>query len=516
MQALTKNADEDVIVNRRRVLVWTVAVAVALSTAVACGQGSDEPTPSAVSKDGPGGIAGIVTDLGGAPVAGMRVGIVSGTAAFPEMAPETDGGGFYRINSVPPGTFEVGVHNRDGQRIGFESVVVKSGETASRDFSVSLGTATEEQPAVATSPVRTADATKEPTDGFLCLPAGPLAVEVGDSWTMSGPVSVPAEFPAELPQNAAQWSSAFTVDAIETSTYTAGRGSTPIQHPSVELRVTTVTLDADGNVLSTEDNPGRGVPVSVGNLGPVLTLDWECHGKSWLSGWSPDAHPSVGERTLSSGVTAVVFSVTQPLVIPGQGIDATVERHHGYDKATGRVVLQEARATGTINGSLFSTEMLQELVLGGSSIAPPGTGQDSCQEYLDLLVSFDQGITEERAVVTSYQCMSNHVDSTGGDPSSSASSILPVDSPLYLRLAAEKQPMTLDVRLYRGARVSGSYLKWPEELPTGEEPVETLRPTPSRAFQFAPEAPPGEYSLVVRTTWDGPVDVFYAMGLRLE
>ena len=132
------------------------------------------------------------------------------------------------------------------------------------------------------------------------------------------------------------------------------------------------------------------------------------------------------------------------------------------------------------------------------------------------MVSFDEGITEERAVVTSYQCMSSYVDSTGRNPSPSASSLLPADSPLNLRLAAEKQPMTLDVRLYRGARVSGSFLKWPEELPTGEEPVETLRPTPSRAFQFSPEAPPGEYSLVVRATWDGPVVVFYAMSFELE
>ena len=502
--------------NRRRVLAWTVAAAVALITAaVACGQSSDEPAPSAVGGGAPGSIAGIVTDLDGAPVAGMRVGIVSGTAAFPEIALETDGGGSYRINSVPPGTFEVGVHDRDGQRIGFESVVVKSGETASRDFSVSVGVATQEEPAVAVLPIFAPTTTKEPTDG-LCLPAGPLGVEVGESWTMSGPVSIPAEFPAELPKDATQWSTTLTLDAIETSTYSAGRDSTPIEHPSVKLRVTTVTLDADGDVLSTEDNSGSWVPASVGNLGPVLTLDWECHGKSWLSGWSPDAQPSVGERALPSGVTAVVFSVTQPLVIPGQGIDAIMERHHGYDKATGRVVLQETRATGTINGSPFSMEMLQELVPGGSSIAPPGTGPDSCQEYLDLMVSFDQGITEDRAVVTSYQCMSNHVDSTGQYSSPSASSILPADSPLYLRLAAEKQPMTLDVRLYRGARVSGSFLKWPEELPAGEEPVETLRPAPSRVFQFSPEATSGEYTLVVRATWDGPIEVFYAMSLRLE
>ncbi len=124
-----------------------VVATVALSAAVACGQGSDEPTPSAVAGGGPGGIAGIVTDLDGAPVAGMRVGIVSGTAAFPEIAPETDQGGSYQINSVPPGTFQVGVHDRDGQRIGLESVVVKSGETASRDFSVSAGAAAQGQPA---------------------------------------------------------------------------------------------------------------------------------------------------------------------------------------------------------------------------------------------------------------------------------------------------------------------------------------------------------------------------------
>ena len=127
--------------SKRRALVWMVVATVALSAAVACGQGSDEPTPSAAGGGGPGGIAGIVTDLDGAPVAGVRVGIVSGTAAFPEIAPETDEGGSYQINSVPPGTFQVGVHDRDGQRIGLESVVVKSGETASRDFSVSVGAA---------------------------------------------------------------------------------------------------------------------------------------------------------------------------------------------------------------------------------------------------------------------------------------------------------------------------------------------------------------------------------------
>ena len=61
-------------------------------------------------------------------------------------------------------------------------------------------------------------------------------------------------------------------------------------------------------------------------------------------------------------MTAVVFSVQQPFVIPTQGIDATLERHHGYDRATGEVVLQETRASGTLAGQPFNMEMLQELV----------------------------------------------------------------------------------------------------------------------------------------------------------
>ncbi len=132
------------------------------------------------------------------------------------------------------------------------------------------------------------------------------------------------------------------------------------------------------------------------------------------------------------------------------------------------------------------------------------------------MVSFDQGMTEKRAVVTSYQCMRGYVDSTGLFPALSASSILPVDSPINLRLAAETQPRALDVRLYPGAGAYGWFMRWPEEVPGGEAPMETLRPTPSRAFEFSPEGPPGEYSLVVRATWDGPVDVFYTMSFRLE
>lgn len=75
-----------------------------------------------------------MTDYDGKPVAGMRVGIVSGTTAFPEIAVETNEEGYYRIGGVPPGTFEVAVHDRQGNRIGLESVTVRSGKTSTLNF----------------------------------------------------------------------------------------------------------------------------------------------------------------------------------------------------------------------------------------------------------------------------------------------------------------------------------------------------------------------------------------------
>ena len=111
-------------------------------------------------------------------------------------------------------------------------------------------------------------------------------------------------------------------------------------------------------------------------------------------------------------MTAVVFTVKQPLLLPDLGIDATTERHHGYDKLTGRSVLVEFRATGTINGEPFNMEMLQELESAGAGVTPATTGPGSCREYLNLLVSIDEGSTEEPAVATSYQCMALYVDST--------------------------------------------------------------------------------------------------------
>ena len=434
-------------------LVWTSVLAFVVLAAVACSQQPDGATSSPGSGSRPGGIEGTVVDLQDRPVPGIRVAILSGTAAFPEISPETDEEGYFQIGGVPPGTFQVAAHDRDGREIGLKSVTVTSGETATVMLTVMLSGAGR-QPSMQEP---TSISTKEPTDG-LCLPAAKLGVSVGDTWTLSGPVKVPVGFPGELPQNAAELASTFVVTAVETIESLTGRGSTPIQQPSVSLRVTNITLDTEGNVLTTEDSSGSWAPAAVANLGPVLTPDWECHKRAWLNGWPPAAKPSVGERSLLSGITAVVFSVSQPFVFPDQGIDATVVRHHGYEIATGRVVLQEIRATGTMNGKPLDMQILQELGPAGADDGASNTGPGTCDEYLEVVASIDQRRIEVQAVVTSYQCLSSYLDSTAQYPFKSPSLVVPHGVPLSLRLEPEAQPNALDVRLYPGAGVSVSEL----------------------------------------------------------
>lgn len=70
-------------------------------------------------------------------------------------------------------------------------------------------------------------------------------------------------------------------------------------------------------------------------------------------------------------MTAVVFTLKDPLAVPGSGIDVTIERHHGYDRLTGRVVLQEVRTTVTRDGAPCNMDMLQELASADSGTSAP-------------------------------------------------------------------------------------------------------------------------------------------------
>ncbi len=98
--------------------------------AAACGEGA-EPTATPASS---GIIEGVVKDADGRPVPGMRLGIVNGTAPFPEIAPVTNEDGVYRFPAIPPGAFSVAVHDGQGNRIALQSVEVRGGEASKLDF----------------------------------------------------------------------------------------------------------------------------------------------------------------------------------------------------------------------------------------------------------------------------------------------------------------------------------------------------------------------------------------------
>ena len=136
--------------------IWIISAVALVSAGLAagaCSQQSNDLTPSPMRDGAPGGIKGTVTDADGGPVARMRVGIVSGTAPFPEIGPETDAEGRYQIGGVAPGTFQVAVHDRDGDRVGLESVVVQSGETSTLNFSIAVNPSNGTQPPLPVRPV---------------------------------------------------------------------------------------------------------------------------------------------------------------------------------------------------------------------------------------------------------------------------------------------------------------------------------------------------------------------------
>jgi len=118
-------------------LAITATVVVLSLGAVACSSGSDSATATPVGNERPGSIEGSVTGPDGKPIGELRVFIVGGTAPFAEIASETNDTGLYQIAGVPPGTFQVAVHDRQGERIGVESIDVRSGETSRLNFSIS-------------------------------------------------------------------------------------------------------------------------------------------------------------------------------------------------------------------------------------------------------------------------------------------------------------------------------------------------------------------------------------------
>ena len=76
--------------------------------------------------------------------------------------------------------------------------------------------------------------------------------------------------------------------------------------------------------------------------------------------------------------------------------------------------------------------------------------------------------------------------------------------------------MDFEARMYTGVGISASFMRWPEHLPPADQAVATFQPEPAVGVQIAPDLPSGDYSLVVRAAWDGPIEVFYALSLAVE
>ncbi len=133
-------------IHTRARLITCCMLAAAVFAAAACGAQQGDPPPSQLADDTRGSIEGVVTHPDGAPVAGLRVGVISGPAAVYLIAPETDQNGRYRIDGVPPGMTEVAVVDGEWKRINTGSVNVGAGETARLDFTVPASFASETRP----------------------------------------------------------------------------------------------------------------------------------------------------------------------------------------------------------------------------------------------------------------------------------------------------------------------------------------------------------------------------------
>jgi hypothetical protein len=92
---------------------------------------------------------------------------------------------------------------------------------------------------------------------------------------------------------------------------------------------------------------------------------------------------------------------------------------------------------------------------------------------------------------------------------------VPVDAPLQLHFGADLPPESVAARVYAELDVSASFFRWPEELPGGTGPVAVFDEIAGQSLEIQSSLPKGEYSVVVRATWDGDIEVFYAFSFRI-
>jgi hypothetical protein len=169
-------------------------------------------------------------------------------------------------------------------------------------------------------------------------------------------------------------------------------------------------------------------------------------------------------------------------------------------------------ACGTLEVPLERTPTAVPTATPTPSALPPSP--DLCQEYMKLVVTA-AGIPRP-AVATAYECRGLTVDSTSRSAAEAAAFALDQGTMLRLEPGAAQPPAAIEVRLYPGAGVTATFMRWPEELPDPVEPVERAQIEIAGPITYTPQADPGIYSLVIRIRWQSAADVFYAISFVLE
>ncbi|MDA1347361.1 MAG: LppX_LprAFG lipoprotein [Chloroflexi bacterium] len=196
--------------------------------------------------------------------------------------------------------------------------------------------------------------------------------------------------------------------------------------------------------------------------------------------------------------------------------DAPEELSAGTGAGTAELSLTLKLSNYGVPVVIEATELSPEAIASATaaaSMGPPDADLD-CLPYLSLFITSAGDF--DLPVVTSYQCFDAFIDSTGQGPPAEPTFSASAGEAIELSFSTGEAPSTVELRLYPSPGVSGSFMKWPEDLPGGPEPVESAILEPDLAVSHAFDSGPGDYSLVVRATWDGPVEVFYAVSLRLE
>ena len=207
------------------------------------------------------------------------------------------------------------------------------------------------------------------TDGY-CNPAGPLGVAVGDTWVLNGVVDLQVREDDESLVRT-HLTTTYTVAALEDKKIVAGGSSEQIIDSSARMDVKLEHGLLNGRWLSTQTLELSSSTVKTVELGPVLSLSWECHKQAWLEkageGRPDDGRErefAVEDVVLDTGMEVVSFVSKEAFseTVDDEINHISITRETGYDKKTGRLVFDNTNEVGIYGIDIGGRSQVQELV----------------------------------------------------------------------------------------------------------------------------------------------------------